>query len=205
MVVVRRRSGPASSSLGAWRAVDRRPDKRSNLVKTALALIGVAVLGACSGSGSSHKALSATTTTLPEQATVAPTTTTTIALRPPVKVGVGALVAKGFTVQVLGYTAPAKPDDPAVKPPSGHEFAVVEVKACAGDQTAKAPGPAEFALKFADGSSVTPRVAVRKPVYLLTTLKPKECTQGFITFSVPAGARPSLVVLTTDGTTWSVS
>jgi hypothetical protein len=176
-------------------------------VKTALALVGVAVLAACSSSNSAKPA----TNTAPSgsagsQATDAPTTTTasTLPLRAALKTGESTHTDKGFAVEVLGYTAPVTADDASVKPPSGQVFAVVEVKACSGDQEAKSPGPAEFALQLADGSSAQPRVSVRKPAYLIATLKPTECTQGFISFTVPNGARPSRVVLTTDGSNWTV-
>jgi hypothetical protein len=137
-------------------------------------------------------------------ATTTSTTTTTIPLRPVLKTGDSTPTAKGFTVEVLGYTAPVTADDPSVKPPLGHVFGVVEVKACGVDPNGKTPGPADFVLKLADGSTITPRVPVRKPAYLIATVKPAECNQGLISFSVPDGVRPTLVILTTDGSNWNV-
>jgi hypothetical protein len=135
-------------------------------------------------------------------ATIPPTTilaSSVHALNEPVSVAGGSL-------DVFSYTAPATPNVKSAKPaPAGKSYAVVDVQSCVGASGGASAGPADFVLQLTDGSQTGPRVGVRDPAFVILQLKANACTRGFITFSIPAGARATQVLYAPSGAAWRVS
>jgi hypothetical protein len=83
-----------------------------------------------------------------------------------------------------------------------------EVKVCTSAHTPAdtAIDPALFTLSLAQGSSLTESVGVAKsPALVLKPLKPLECAEGWLGFSVPKGKSVSKLEYDYNGTiSWAV-
>ncbi|CAN5715931.1 hypothetical protein BH24ACT22_BH24ACT22_20690 [soil metagenome] len=108
----------------------------------------------------------------------------------------------GNTLTVLSYESSLSVED--AKPEPGYEFSVIEVEGCAGSSSGEDLmhiGPVAFTLRLSeDGSRVHPVVfddedaTVKEPALHTTDPPPGSCNRGFVTFQVPQGAKPNLVV-----------
>ena len=95
-----------------------------------------------------------------------------------------------------------------VAPTKSKHVANFEMKVCTSKHTPAntAIDPALFSLSLAHGGTVTESPAVAKsPAMVLKPLKPLECTEGWLGFSVPKGKTVSTLEYDYNGTiSWAV-
>jgi hypothetical protein len=101
------------------------------------------------------------------------------------------------TVAVFGVIQPVPPQNETDVPEAGKEFAVADIRVCAGP-----PGSQQgltgalFNLVFSGGDRVPPSAtaSVKQPNLLdARGMGPKQCLRGYITFEVATGTRPTSV------------
>jgi hypothetical protein len=95
-----------------------------------------------------------------------------------------------------------------VAPTSSKRVANFEVKVCTSKHTPAdtAIDPPLFTLSLAHGGTVAESVAIAKaPAMVLKPLKPLECTEGWLGFSVPSGKSVSTLEYDYNGKiSWAV-
>ena len=89
------------------------------------------------------------------------------------------------------------------KPEPGSEFSAIDVEGCAVTSSGRdlmAIGPDAFTLRLQDGTRVKPEVfsdqdaPVKEPALQTMHTGGATCPQGFVTFQVPRGEKPDLIV-----------
>lgn len=110
--------------------------------------------------------------------------------------GQRATLPDGDSVQVYAYSAAVTPSNPYSQPRPGTAFSVLDVEACSGPSPT--PGgllnPFFFSLEMPDRSSIPAGIPVKDPPLNVSTLGPGACSRGFVTFEVPTGVAPAVVV-----------
>jgi hypothetical protein len=95
-----------------------------------------------------------------------------------------------------------------VAPTSSKPVADFEIRVCTSAHTpaGTAIDPALFTLSLAKGGSITESIAVAKsPALVLKPLKPLQCDEGWLGFSVPKGKSVSKLEYDYNGTiSWAV-
>lgn len=149
--------------------------------------------------------------TAPPRDTAVRATTSTTAAVPTTAPDPNALVIgapfkteEGNTVTVLTFQQPVRGD--AVEADAGREFAAVEAEVCAGRRSARVT-PGRFALEMADGTRRSRSYfGPKEPEFPDAQVTANQCVQGWVSFEVPEGERPSYVVF--DGSSlgrWSTA
>lgn len=137
--------------------------------------------------------------------------------------GVAALGALGLLAFPLGAVAsrstlklPAERTSPtgnyftleAYAPPTAsHRIADFEMKVCTSAHTPADTeiDPALFTLSTSGGSIPESTAAARSPAIVLKPLKPRQCTEGWLGFTVPAGRAVSRLIYDYNGRiSWAV-
>ena len=179
------------------------------------AVVAIVCVSACSSSKHSPQAASRTTTSAgangatasssPATTAVPVSTSTTVVVSSTHQMGQSVTVAGG-TLTVFSYTAPTTPNDKnASAAPAGQMYATVDVQFCIGAAAGESAGPAEFALRLANGVDVHPRVGVRDPAFIVHRLQAHQCNRGFITFQIASGEHASAVVDATSANAWQIA
>ncbi len=98
------------------------------------------------------------------------------------------------TITVVSLTVPATSRVQGVEPQSGTEFAVAQVRVCAGSggmQQATPELATDFDLAFPGGQTVFATADAAKPgLDEINALGAGKCASGFITFQIAAGSTP---------------
>jgi Domain of unknown function (DUF4190) len=101
------------------------------------------------------------------------------------------------TMTVFAVIQPVPAQSESDVPATGKEFAVADIRVCAGSAgSQEGPTGALFSLVFSGGDRVSPSAtAVVKQPNLLDVqgMGPKQCLRGYITFEIATGTRPTLV------------
>jgi hypothetical protein len=101
------------------------------------------------------------------------------------------------SVTVFAVTEPVAAPAGSDLPAAGREFAVVDVRVCAGPAgSQQGPNGSLFNLVFSGGDRVSPSdtTAAMQPNLLdVQGMGPKECVRGYVTFEIAAGTRPTAV------------
>lgn len=183
--------------------------RRSPAVFAAAVALGALVLAGCGDAGKDRIPAAASLSL----GTVPPTTVTTVpsssaAVGPvgPVPTAAGGspstgvhsvgdvvFTATGNTVTLHGIEADVA--TPASAPPPGSTVLAVDVETCA-KAGATQVGPQLFRLELDDRSSQEAVDAGRLPALLPAPVAKGNCARGWVSFDVPGGRAPSLLVFT---------
>ncbi len=120
----------------------------------------------------------------------------------------------GDTTTIYSYASPVQPDNPAVQPKAGNQFAVIDVEGCAGPVEVTGPDgntqlmfdPFSFVLQMPDNTRLQSTVPAVDPALNAVNLSAGDCVRGNVTFEVPQGQTPSYVVQepTTPPARWAI-
>jgi hypothetical protein len=120
------------------------------------------------------------------------TTTTTTTQPAPQPVGATQATSKG-KVTVKGVQNNVVPDDEFSRPGANARLFAIDVEACAtSDKLDISPG--EFELQLDDNTRAERSIASHKPELHSTTVAPGDCLRGFVTYDVPNGRTPTMVM-----------
>lgn len=151
------------------------------------------------------------TTTTRTATTEPPETTTSTATPGRATVGDRIETDVGTLVQVHSYEQPVPAPDEFTTPQPGHEWAVIDVEACAGptddDTGLRSVNPFDFELLMPDNTRFGADLPVREPALNHVDLPyAGDCARGFVSFQVPAGQRPRAIedVATYPPVRWAV-
>ena len=133
----------------------------------------------------------------PAEPTATPEPTEPPALSSDLKLGDTATTAIGNTLTVYSYEVPVVAE--FFEPDPGNAFAAIDVEGCAkADLEAPASiNPFDFELQMPDNTRRQADIGVREPSLNDTTLFAGDCVRGFVTFQVPAGVTPTVVIFET--------
>jgi Domain of unknown function (DUF4190) len=106
------------------------------------------------------------------------------------------------TVTIFAVIQPVPAQSESDVPEAGKEFAVADIRVCAGSAgSQEGPSGSLFDLVFSGGDRVNPSVtAVAKQPNLLDVrgMGSKQCLRGYITFEIATGTRPTAVTYEPD-------
>ena len=164
-----------------------------------LVALGAAVLAACGAAGSTSEP----THTPVIIATLPPTAEPT--LNPAEAVGQAVTTTTQAVITVV-RTAPAQTNFDYQSPPPGGSFLGAEVKACAGNQVLFV-SPDAWSVKLADATQIDAQPMIEmapSPELGSTNLNPGGCTDGWVYFALPAGAKPTEIHLLRADFYWTL-
>lgn len=154
--------------------------RRSGAVAMAAATAVLGATGCSGGAVGTTKALS----------TTSPVTVQRVIAR----LGQQVMTENGNPVTALAYEPDAAPGQ---SPGNGESYAAALIRACGGERPALVD-PRTVRLLYADRRVIDADVTnpVKMPDLHTAVVAPHGCVTGWVTFDVPAGTRPVMVVLT---------
>ena len=77
-------------------------------------------------------------------------------------------------------------------------YDAMDVQECAPPTGTRDVNPGDFALQMSDNTRYTSTLAIKEPGFHATTLGPNRCLRGWVTFEIPQGQTPALILLTSS-------
>jgi hypothetical protein len=136
-------------------------------------------------------------------ATAAPTTAPTAVPATTYAVGDTIETTTGAKLTVFQFV-PVTSDNQFLRPKPGNQYVAIDVQEQAGPD-GRSANMFDWALRLADNTRIQPTVSVKEPPLNSADLGANDAVRGWVTFEIPAGAKPAWVVLVTStDIRWSV-
>jgi hypothetical protein len=121
---------------------------------------------------------------------------------PAYAIGQEAITPAGSSLTVYTYEQPVVADSqfPSIEPDPGNEYAAIQVGSCVAATAMPTSIHAfYFELQMPDDTRRRSSYPVREPALNSTELNTGDCIRGWVSFQVPVGTRPKLIIFSVDG------
>jgi hypothetical protein len=115
----------------------------------------------------------------------------------PVALGTEILTSKDAKITVFSV-GPVESNNRFLKPAAGMVYEAADVQECASPTEDRGVNPDDFDLQMPDNTRASHTIAIKDPGFHATTLGPGQCLRGWITYEIPRGQTPALILLTSS-------